>query len=244
MHHLARTIKRGDKGLDVLGVKRALTRAGYKGLIQNELAGTGFVYVVKQLQKANGIDQTGWYGHRTDEALVAAKQKGTHNPAFDAQADEWVNREALRQTALAYYDHRPLHYSQARPIWPVAHNAYPPELPPYLDCSGMFISCYGACGLLGRLGTQNQGGYGSTYTLNAVMWAKRTNLWHAQVGDAVLYAVPGDSQAPPNHVGLYVGDIRGVKRARVDHGHEGGPAFGPADFNGAFPIYAVLSYFV
>ncbi len=243
MHHLARTIKQYDKGLDVLGVKRALARAGYKGLIQNETAGMGFVSVVKQLQRDNGLDRSGWYGVRTDEALTAARQKGTHNPAFDAQADEWVNRESLRLTALSYFDHRPLHYSQARPIWPVVHSAYPPTMPPGLDCSGMFISCYGACGLLSRLGTAAQGGYGNTYTLNEVSWAKRISLWHAQPGDAVLYAVPGDSQSPPNHVGMYVGVCRGVKRARVDHGHEGGPTLGPADFAGQFPIYAVLSYF-
>jgi hypothetical protein len=67
---LKRPIARGDKGPDVLAVKRALKKAGYgKYLVMNRSFGSGLDRQLRKFQKAHDLPADGVYGDKTHAKL-------------------------------------------------------------------------------------------------------------------------------------------------------------------------------
>jgi cell wall-associated NlpC family hydrolase len=135
------------------------------------------------------------------------------NEAKGDQEEELVERQRrtrVCQAAWFYHSERDdIGYSQARPISTLYYGIRPPQVPRYLDCSGLAITCYWVAGLAGYLGAENTTGYGNTWSLNRHGVAVTRD--ELRPSDLVFY---GDC----SHVAIYVGDGR-----VISHGSWPGP---------------------
>lgn len=89
-------------GIDVVGVKRAISRAGYFPWgVFDDTYNAAIAKGVKAFQQQNGLTATGFYGEPTHERLRVTRRKGqTQEWAFDAiaikmmaDAEENLNRK-------------------------------------------------------------------------------------------------------------------------------------------------------
>jgi cell wall-associated NlpC family hydrolase len=236
---LPRAIRHGTRGPDVVGAKRALSRAGYMQWGRfTPMWGDFAVTAAKRFQAANGIQQTGNYGKATHEKLVATKRKGRDDEwAWDAFAVNLMEgfaerfddrpeaqiRLAIADAAMYWSSKRSqIHYVQSRPFALLA----PPEIPRELDCSGFVTLCHKAAGarnpnvMGGKRMPWNGHGYTGTLMAGGSRCSKISEL---QPGDCVFYGATANPSAAfpvgsPTHVALYVGG--GMV---VTHGKESGP---------------------
>lgn len=221
---LAAEIKLWSRGLDVVAVRRALWRANYlrhaKGSPFPSLAGPFLIAAIRRFQKDKRLSVDGVYGITTHRALL---------PKFDSLARSLMCREAVRQTALRYLQIAGWPYSMSRPNPVVAGKLrkqvagiwIPSAAPNASDCSDFFEDTYYVPGLIRLLGPAGDDGYRNTYKL--ADHGQAIDVSQLQPGDAVLYNVPGDTQGPPNHVGVYLGAQKVARHAIADDGQSGGP---------------------
>jgi hypothetical protein len=220
-----RLISEGTQGVDVLAVKRALSRAGYlRWGSFTMLWGPFAVKAARQFQQDNGIAPvTGWYGPKTHQKLVKKHRKGSATVwAYDAYSialmdqacaelrqmpDKRIDDGIVAEASRLYAHRNEIDYVQSRPF-PLKS---PPFLPGKLDCSGFATVCHFVGGAPDPNG-RNYDGFGYTGTLmsRGVRCAERD----LDPGDLVFYgrtttAKPAFPIGSPTHVAVFDGD-RGV----------------------------------
>ena len=222
---LSRKMRLGTKGIDVVGVKRGLSRAGYMEWGEfNELYGENMVRAVKAFQGKRGIPQSGVYGPATHDKLALAKKKGTKQWAFTNYEDEMLTdylrrhaitpeqrmRTAIRSAARFWIAAAGTQYSQARPFSLVR----PPSVPSRGDCSGYATRVHYAGGarnpnVVGgrRLSYASDGGQG--YTGSLMGGGSRCGQSQLRIGDLIFYGYtrsssPAFSIGDPTHVAVVI----------------------------------------
>jgi len=97
-------------------------------------------------------------------------------------------------------------YSEARPIYTIHNQVFPPDIPPYLDCSGFAATCYAVAGWT----DPGLAGEGANTTSQ---WRRGKQILeqNAQPGDLVFWS-------GPDHVAVYIGG-----GMCISHGGPGGP---------------------
>jgi hypothetical protein len=216
-----RDITEGMQGVDVVAVKRALSRAGYLRWGQfTALWGDGAIAATTRFQAEHGVAPGhGGYGPMTHAALVATHAKGLDEWAYDGYSIELLKqscmhpamvsgsvvRDAILAEAMRLYAHRnEIDYSQDRPFSLVR----PPGVPMRLDCSGFVVVCH----FVGGAPNPSGGSYdGQGYTGSLQNTGHKCAQSQLQAGDAVFYgrttvAKPGFPVGSPTHVALYDGD--------------------------------------
>jgi hypothetical protein len=216
-----REIIEGMRGVDVVAVKRSLSRAGYMRWGSfTDLWGNGAIAAVKRFQNEHGVPAgPGTYGPLTHAALVSTHAKNSTEWAYDGysielmqqscahplRASASVVREAIVAEAVRLYAHRDeIDYSQSRPF-PLVR---PPGIPATLDCSGLIVVCH----FVGRAPNPTGGSYdGQGYTGTLDDTGRPCAQSQLEAGDAVFYgatthATPAFPLGSPTHVALYDGD--------------------------------------
>jgi hypothetical protein len=216
-----RSLKVGKQGKDVIGHKRALSRAApdlYPWLGSNFTAyyGPRFADAVGKWQKRKGMEVTERIGLPTHNALEKAKAKNKPTePAFDSYADKLcadfcnefteTTREKVVEAGFFWYYHRSgIAYSQYRPFW----LGNPPGVPKRWDCSGFVTGCYFAGGAKDPNGRRYDGyGYTGTLIENGTKISREQLL----PGDLIFYGFvyrsrPAFPYGSPTHVAMYVGN--------------------------------------
>jgi peptidoglycan hydrolase-like protein with peptidoglycan-binding domain len=217
-----RSLHLGSTGLDVIAVKRALSRAGFMrwGNFTN-LFGKNTVTAVKNFQKAHGIKPaSGAYGAGSHAALTHSHSKAEPTEwAFDdysiflmreessllATTPEERIRKAMLSAGYYCYAHRnQIPYRQSRP--------FPLKRPPYvpvggIDCSGGY-TLWSFCG--GAPDPNGRGYDGQGYTGTLMSRGRSCSYSELKPGDAVFYGFTSrpSSAFPygsPTHVAMYVG---------------------------------------
>lgn len=223
-----REIRQGMRGKDVIGHKRAISRARpdlYEWSAFTDLAGDFFMDAVVKWKKSKGLGTTRVLGGRTHEALERTHHKGNLDEwAFDARAivlcheyyqavittPEQRMREAIVDAGMFWYGHRwHIPYSQFRPF----QLGRPLWVPSRYDCSGFVTGCYFA----GGAPDPNGRGYdhlGYTGTLMSRGTRLAQNIRHCKPGDLIFYGSSRQNNdafkfGDPTHVGMYVGYING-----------------------------------
>jgi cell wall-associated NlpC family hydrolase len=257
---LARPIRHGTKGADVVAVKRALSRAGFMrwgGFTQ--MWGPGAEDACKAFQKAHKLQQTGNYGPKTHAALVNVHKRGDNKQfAWDDLSvrmmaqflDELEHpdrkiRKAIVAAAFYWNSKREQIDYHMKRAFPVVE---PPDVPPWSDCSGFVTICHHAGGAInpnvmsGRRMPWDGNGYTGTLLAGG---RKVMTAAELQPGDAVFYGSTTAAQAngafpvgSPRHVALYVGN-----GAVLTHGNPGGPEHKPVAYRNdlnCFVTYDVL----
>lgn len=224
-----RPAKRGNRGKDVLAIKRALVHQGALDSKLKNLSnrwGPKTQAAVKKYQSKHGLRRTGTYTRSTHSQL----RKGKHFDRYgarlmrDYRASTRARKrqgagEAVASAALYAAGHRPRHYTQSGARWqPVDRVPWRKHMWDYGDCSSFATGCYREA----RQKDPNGSGGGN------YRWGYTGTL--CQNGRAVSSPAPGDlvfygSGAPWGHVAVYVGGGR-----VVSHGHEGGPFLVPMNY--------------
>jgi cell wall-associated NlpC family hydrolase len=223
----------GDKGRDVLAVKRAFLKMkaqDSKQLVvkgpKASTAGKAFVHVVKAVEHNRGLPHSGFYDARLHRIVA---------PYMDAYGRLLYRTAAIRHPPLASaqnrildyvrwaMDHRGLiGYAQRRPM-----HSSTRHLPMDIDCSEFATLTYKDAQLPDPNGNHFNGS-GNTSTLRA--HGSRVSV--AQIGDLAFYE-------HPDHVGVYV-HAGVIGRAEVvEHGSDPGPRYEPDDYR---PIVEVRRY--
>lgn len=220
---LTRTLKRGMRGSDVLGIKYGLRKAGFgRGLVFNNRYGLGVVNNVKRLQRARGLHVDGQIGPKTWAALRPQMPPygcwlvNHYKPVAPVGVADLVVKEALYLAAHA----ASIHYTQSSLRWQGIDNRIkPPSFPRYADCSSMATYCYWVAG-----GPDpNNLGFRAGYTGTMVNHGWRVSVPRA--GDLCFYG--WQSRGVPEHVAVYIGGGR-----VVSHGSESGPLNLPLHYRG------------
>lgn len=169
-------------GSDVIAVKRAISRLGYWPWQQfDDSYSNFFSHAVAKFQKDNKLEGTGYYGRPTHEILTKKRiPKGLANQyefAFDQYSinlykgyEDLSETEEILRDIWKWWDwlvaNEPkIHYSQARPIYPLVRGQKPPKLPTWLDCSGTFIYAAWLAGAKSPDNIYNYSGGGNTESL-------------------------------------------------------------------------------
>ena len=223
---LARDIYLGTKGLDVVAVKRALSRAGYMqwGTF-TQTWGDFAKLACHNFQKDHNLRPAG-YGPRTHDKLLNTRAKGKPGEwAYDNLSIEYMHTEyvTLRitpeqriralgiQMCRYLYEHSVhIGYSQGRPSW-LGHLGDPP--PDGLDCSGLANVAHYAGGARNpnieagiRLPWNGEG-----YTGTLIAGGTKTTKDKLKPLDLVFYGFttkpsPAFSYGAPTHVAVWEGD--------------------------------------
>lgn len=207
-----RTIKVGDRGADVLAVKRALVRAGYgkHGMLITTRMGGAAMRNVHRFQHAHHLP-VGNYNHATHNRLL---------PYFDARGRDLLHdylklgvRDRIVNTAIyAVLRNAQIHYTQgSERMYGVRNHIKPPKVPIYEDCSSFATWCYWVAGAPDPNGL-HYNGYG--YTGTQISHGHR--VVHPSPGDLAFYG--WGYNGAPKHVALCIGGVR-----IVSHGSESGP---------------------
>ncbi|MEP6893146.1 MAG: hypothetical protein ABI927_05135 [Gaiellaceae bacterium] len=216
-----RDITEGMRGVDVVAVKRAVSRAGYmRWGTFTDLWGQSAVTATKHFQRDHNVDPgNGGYGHLTHAALVSTHAKQSDEWAFDGYSIALMQqsciqpavisgsaiRDGIVAEAIRLYAHRDeIDYSQAREF-PLKR---PPFVPDKLDCSGFVAVCH----FVGGAPDPNAHGYnGQGYTGTLMLTGQPCSKGELKAGDAVFYgktttAAPAFPVGSPTHVALFDGD--------------------------------------
>jgi len=217
-----RVLHKGDKGPDVLAVKRALWRANIitrkKGEPFTRLYGPYTVEAMKIFERKKNLHVDGVYELGDHRKLM---------PYFDdygawlmgqspGNKPEVTLRDKVVSEALWGFNNRSqIHYEQIRPMRSIHQGHY---LPQTMDCSEFATVCYYRAGAP----DPNARGYdGFGYTGTLVAQGKSVTLGEARPGDLVFYG-PG---WPFTHVTIYAGNGR-----CYSHGSEVGPNLVSIDY--------------
>lgn len=218
-----RAIHLGTKGLDVVAVKRALSRAGWMDWGPfTALFGDAAVKALKSFQHHHGILASGAYGVQSHIALVHSSADASGHLgewAFDDYSIFLMREEAallagtpeerIRKSMLAcgyfLYTHRDqIPYVQSRP--------FPLKRPPFVPTAGIDCSAfYTLCSFAGGAPDPNGRGYdGQGYTGTLMSRGRRCSQAELKPGDAVFYGFttnpsPAFPYGSPTHVAMYVG---------------------------------------
>jgi hypothetical protein len=219
-----REITEGMRGVDVVGVKRALSRAGYmRWGAFTDLWRPGAIAAVKRFQHEHDVPPgPGTYGPLTHAVLVRTHAKESPAEfAYDGYSIDLMRqfcthpagasgsavRDAIIAEARRLYAHKSeIDYDQARPV----ELKRPPGLPRYLDCSDFVVVCH----FVGGAPDPTGGGYnGQGYTGTLTKTGHPCSQSELKAGDVVFYgstpATNVTSSFPlgsPTHVALYDGD--------------------------------------
>jgi putative peptidoglycan binding protein len=221
-----RTVKQGMKGYDVLAIKRAISRAGFRkwGYAYTPSFGAVLTKQLKSFQRKNKLTADGVYGPKTHVAmkkwydgygarLMLREQKVL------AQQKQNDPRKLVVIGATWGYNHRWLiHYTQGPSrMYGVRNHVHIPGIPYYEDCSSFATWCYYQAGLPDPNGL-GYNGQGYTGTLgNHGRW---TSV--AKPGDLCLYG-----WAPYHHVTVAISSSM-----CISHGSEIGPLLLPIHYRG------------
>lgn len=208
---LARDLKLGMRGDDVLALKRALSEAGYGkwlGYKFTKLFGPATLILLKRFQKAHGLNVDGVYGSSTHKKLA---------PYYDAWGAKLMNGayHELKQTpsaksiaaALAVYNYCRLTgrglYTQTPSRMSIVRNRWRPPFWPHTlqeDCSS---SCTAHDWLAGNPDPNNLGYNGQGYTGTLVVHGTRSS---AVLGALAFYGY----NFPMKHVTRCIGFKNGT----------------------------------
>lgn len=219
-----RQLKRGMHGRDVLAIKRALKRAGYKkGIALTPILGLATVRALKRFQKAKGLKVTGVYDRKTHAKLA---------PFFDAygawllgqqsklrKPKEQIIREKIVATAIYGYNHRDeTDYSQGPHRMDFVRRIIkPPKVPPFMDCSSFATWCYWVAGAKNPNGhVYNNNGY----TGEMILDGRVVKFAACQPADLSFYGKP-----KIGHVVVAIGHGMGVS-----NGSNAGPLLVPITY--------------
>ena len=215
-----RVIQIGSVGVDVVAVKRALSRAGYMAWGEFTTSfGSYMDMAMKDFQRDRSIQPTGLYGDGTHNALkrtAAVNKPGEW--AFDATAVDLMRQEAailaltpdqrVRQAILSagfywYANRADIAYSQQRPFI----LCKPPVVPAREDCSSFVTNCHYAGGAPDPNG---RGFDAEGYTGTLMSRGSRVTLDQMLPGDLVFYGFttspsPAFWYGAPTHVALFTG---------------------------------------
>lgn len=150
--------RKSEGGLDVVAVKRAVSRAGFWPWREfDDAYNEAFSKAVSVFQRQHKIQPTGFYGKPTHLALSKAKAEDHPGElAFDATAIALLKREQQLEstppeqtTAEALYDYCALWDGSYR--WGGGHDGTPLNDSPHIDadCSGSTSDVLAKFGLLG-----------------------------------------------------------------------------------------------
>jgi peptidoglycan hydrolase-like protein with peptidoglycan-binding domain len=231
-----RALRPGARGLDVVAVKRALSRAGFlKWGAFTQAWGPGATEACRRFQASAGLPATGQYERPTHDALLRATRKGhPAEPAWDgygralmvqfcATAGEEAHVRRTIVDAARFWNTRraEIDYSQARPF----ELKKPPEVPRRTDCSGFVTICHRAGGAKNPNVERGQrlpyNGFGYTGTL--LSGGRKCRVEELRPGDLVFYGFtttpsPAFPLNSPTHVALWLGD-----GDVMSHGRKEGP---------------------
>jgi peptidoglycan hydrolase-like protein with peptidoglycan-binding domain len=231
-----RPIRPGARGLDVVAVKRTLSRAGFlQWGAFTQAWGPGATEACRRFQASVGLPETGHYDRRTHDVLLRAPRTGhpgetawdaygrTLMVQFCSAADAATRvRRAIVDAARFWSTHKAgIDYSQARPF----ELAKPPQVPRRIDCSGFVTICHLAGG--GKNPNVERGqplpwnGYGYTGTL--LSGGRKCRVEQLLPGDLVFYGftttpTPAFPVGSPTHVAVWLGDGN-----VMSHGRKEGP---------------------
>jgi len=231
-----RPLRSGARGLDVVAVKRTLSRAGFMqwGAF-TQAWGPAATEACRRFQASTGLAQSGQYERATHDALLQATRKGhPTESAWDAYGrtlmeqfcaavgEEARVRRAIVDAARFWQTRRAdIDYSQVRPF----ELKRPPEVPARIDCSGFVTICHLAGGAnnpnVERGKRLPYNGLGYTGTL--LNGGRRCAVEELRPGDLVFYGfttTPGPAFPlnSPTHVALWLGD-----GDVMSHGRKQGP---------------------
>lgn len=223
-----REVKQGMRGKDIVGHKRALSRARpdlYEWTAFTDLAGEFFMDAFVKWKHSKGIGTTRVIGGRAHEVLERTHRKDHPDEwAFDARAIELCQeyydavtitpeqriRQAIVDAGMFWFSHKwDIAYSQARPF----QLGKPMWVPSRIDCSGFVTDCYFA----GGGPDPNDRAFdheGYTGTLMAHGVRLLQDIRHCKPADLIFYGSSRVNNAAfnfgdPTHVGMYVGLING-----------------------------------
>lgn len=220
---LKRTLKPGAHGMDVIGMKRALTKAGYRRAHPKESTwyGPSAVAQVRKYQRAHGLTGDAVYGPRTHAKL--AQYYDEYGIWLLGQAptqSPW--RDAIVNTALFEYHNRwAVHYTQGPwRMYGVRHHWFPPKVTPYEDCSSLATLVY-AVGTGWKLDPNGLGfnGLGFTGTLASHGW----RVQKAKPGSLCFWG----PRPTFSHVAIAISATH-----VISHGSEIGPLLLPINYRG------------
>ena len=216
-----------ESGRDVTAIQRALVKAK---VLQPGKAAPGLYAeqtwrAVQRFQQAASVSpQSGHYGPETHRKLTPFFDRYGRWLLNEARADlleaerERQVRARVVQAAHFYYSERDaIGYSQARPVPTIYYGLRPPQVPRYLDCSGLALTCYWVAGCLPVLGREHQGGYGNTWSLTR--YGVQVTVDELRPADFVFYG------SDVGHMAVYVGSGR-----VVSHGSWPGPLLLPVGY--------------
>ena len=249
------TGKKSKDGPDIVAVKRAISRLGYwewrefDDSYSNAFAKGG----VAEFQRHNGIAPTGNYGKTTHQKLIAARiPDGSHarEYAFDQYSinlykgyEDLTDAQTILADIWKWWDwlvaHEPsVHYSQMRPIYPLARHEEPPKLPTWLDCSGTFTYAAWLAGAHAPDAIFGFSGGGNTESLQESGFA----IAESEV----------DKYCKTHYVGCFYGPnswdthhICAVKNRKevYSHGQEGGPdKLSTVRYGNPYPVIGFRAY--
>jgi hypothetical protein len=215
-----RDLRRGDSGVDVLALQRALAAVRLREWGKfTRTDGAGTVAEVKKFQAAHHLKVDGVYGEATHRALASHYDSYGIFLLNEYQANNAVamaQRAMLSAAQIAYNYRWTIHYTQGGLRWSmisqhVRAQAIPMWRSLWADCSSWFTWAYWTIGapdpnLLGFTG-------GFTGTLGER--GKHIDVAHAKVGAGFLYGSP-----PWKHIQLSVGGANSV-----GCGSEAGPLY-------------------
>lgn len=227
-----RSLQVGKRGKDVIGHKRALSRAApdlypWLGKKFTPYYGPRFAEAIGKWQRRKHMDVTKRIGPATHTALERARNEAG-KAAFDhyaialceqyCQGQEETPEEKAIDAGFYWYGHRwTISYSQARPF----QLGLPPWVPTRWDCSAFVTACYFAAGVKDPNGNAYNG---IGYTGTLVQRGTRINKSEARPGDLFFYGFvktprPGFPYGAPTHVAIYVGDNMVLSNGSFPMGH-------------------------
>lgn len=230
----SRAITVGCRGKDVLGHKRAISRAAplrYPWHDFSDYCGTKFMEAVQDWKLSKNMNDMPKIGETAHNVLERVHKKDSSEWAFDPiavklckeyyddhhQITDVEKRQAGVSAGFFWYAHRSsIAYSQYRPF----QLGKPPWVPSRWDCSGFATACHYAGGCKDPNGRNyDHLGYTGTLIDNGVRVGSVGNL---QPLDLIFYgssrSTPGFPGGSPTHVAVYVGVKNGVHMV-LSHGH-------------------------
>lgn len=232
----SRDITVGCSGKDVIGHKRAISRAvplRYPWHEFSAYCGIPFMQAVQEWKRSKNMNSLPRIGLTAHNVLERTHEKDSQEWAFDPiaiklckeyydehhVAPEKSKREAGVSAAFFWYSHRSqIAYSQYRPF----SAGKPPWIPSRWDCSAFATNCHYAGGFPDPNG-RNYDHQGYTGTL--IDHGIRVNgIGQLEPLDLIFYGhSPSRSSAgfpggSPTHVAVYVGVKNGVPMV-ISHGH-------------------------